>query len=94
MYQLLNNREEVIARVPFSTKTYREMCAKRDREFETVYAAWKIGDLNPMRQYLGLPLQHECEDCGADQVLVPHGKSLVCIACCAEREAFLNEHLS
>jgi len=87
VFTLLNNRDEVVAMVPTKRFTYD------DKMFQTVFAAWRIGDLNPMRQYLGLPLMHVCEDCDGEHILIPHGKSLVCIACYAERDAFLNESL-
>lgn len=61
------------------------------REFESALAAYTHDDMNPLRQYLGLPIQHECEDCGQEHELVGHGKSLVCLACYAERDAFLND---
>ena len=32
-----------------------------------------------------------CKDNGAEEILVPHGKNLICLACYAEREAFLDE---
>ena len=77
------------------TLTFIDFCESSrgavTREFETAIAALNHDDANPIRQYLGLPLQHECEDCGAEEILVPHGKNLICLACYAEREAFLDE---
>lgn len=59
------------------------------REFESAMAALRCNDPNPMRQYLDIPLKHECEDCGEDRELVGHGKSLVCEACNVIRNVFL-----
>lgn len=61
------------------------------REFDTAMAAMRCNDPNPMRQYLGLPLMGPCEDCDREQPLFGHGKSLICLACYAERDAFLND---
>ena len=88
--KLLNCRDELVALIQ-CTKDINRRATEREKMFNTVYAAWKIGELNPMRQYLGLPMLHECEDCGGEHILIPHGKSLLCIACYAEREAFLND---
>ena len=59
------------------------------REFQTVLAAFHCGDANPMRQYLELPLQIPCDDCGNDSLFIPHGKSLLCADCFVDRENFL-----
>jgi hypothetical protein len=63
------------------------------REFESAHAAMLHDDPNPMRQHLGMPLKHACEDCESEQELVPHGKSLICLACYAEREAFMQDEV-
>jgi hypothetical protein len=64
------------------------------REFESAFAAFEHGDANPTRQYLGLPLQMPCEDCGEESIPHGHGKSIVCLPCYAHREAFLMDNLS
>ena len=61
------------------------------REFQTALAAFHCGDANPMRQYLELPLQVPCDDCGADSLFIAHGKSLLCSDCFVDREAFLHD---
>lgn len=61
------------------------------KEFESAWAAFQHNDPNPIRQYLGLPLKHPCEDCDTEEMLIGHGKSLVCLACAAERDAFLED---
>ena len=61
------------------------------REFQTALAAFHCGDANPMRQYLGLPLQVPCDDCDTDAPFIPHGKSLLCADCFVDRESFLSD---
>jgi hypothetical protein len=67
---------------------------KPSRAFETALAAFQHDDANPMRQYLSLPLQMPCEDCGEESIPHGHGKSIVCLPCYAAREAFLMDNLS
>lgn len=59
--------------------------------FDSAMAAMDHNDANPIRQYLGLPLKGYCEDCDMEDVLMPHGKSLVCRDCYGERQTFLEE---
>ena len=62
---------------------------------ESALAAFRHGDNQPLCQALGMfPLPGDCEDCGRNTVLKPHGKSVVCDECYQDRETFLNEVLS
>ena len=62
--------------------------------FDSAFAAHCMGDSNPMRQYLGLPLQGDCEDCGKERILHAHStRSLVCADCAVARDMELENFL-
>jgi len=60
-----------------------------NRAFETAIHAFRLGDANPLRLYLDLPLKGLCDDCMEESVMVPHGKDLLCPDCCDARDKFL-----
>lgn len=60
-------------------------------EFDSAMAAFNHGDANPMRQHMDLPLKGDCEDCGKEEFLHPHGKNLICFPCMFSRDSFLKE---
>ena len=64
---------------------------RADADFRSCLAAYRCGDSNPLRNFLGLDLKGECEDCGEEHRQFGHGKSLVCLRCWIEREKFLAE---
>lgn len=60
-------------------------------EFDSALAAFRCGDFNPIRLYLGLPLKTPCDDCGEETTGRPHGKEVLCVSCFVDRESFLDQ---
>ena len=61
------------------------------REFQSALAAFRCGDANPMRLFLGLELKIPCDDCGDEHVCFPWDKHLICEECHTERHVSLCE---
>ena len=61
--------------------------------FGSAMTALRCGDANPLRLYLGLPLQGECEDCEQSRVLVESFNALCCKDCAMLRRMELESFL-